>query len=66
MKANSKEYLVRVKENASSKFCIGLEAEARFVEMHCEFEVNGVKGWGAVEWHYRNLTGLPKNHIKSE
>lgn len=65
-KAGSKEYLVQVKENASSKFCIGLEAEARFVEMLCEFDVNGIKGWGAAEWHYRNLTGLPKNHLKSD
>lgn len=55
-----KRYNVLVKSYHRTEFYIGTEAECRIVEQFCEFEVNGVKGWGAAEWQYRHVNGLPK------
>lgn len=33
---------------------MGEQSETRLVETWCEFKVNGIKGFGAVEWQYRN------------
>lgn len=57
--ANRKEYFVKVQAHSSPEFYIGVEAESRIVEQLCNFEVNGIPGWGAAEWQYRNLKGLP-------
>jgi hypothetical protein len=38
---------------------MGWEWEARIVENLAHFTVNGVAGWGAVEWEYRHLGGRP-------
>ena len=31
--------------------------EAKIIESFCQFKVNDVKGWGCVEWQYRNIQG---------
>lgn len=48
-------YTVQVDVKDSPTFFIGDEHESRVVERLCHFNVNGVKGWGAAEWQYRNL-----------
>lgn len=58
---DGRQYVVQVKSDINYSFYIGENAEARFVEMYSEFTVNGVKGVGFVEWHYRNVNGFPKN-----
>uniref|UniRef100_A0A1B0CAD2 DUF7064 domain-containing protein n=2 Tax=Lutzomyia longipalpis TaxID=7200 RepID=A0A1B0CAD2_LUTLO len=56
---NDKTYLVEVNAFATQEFFIGLERESRVIELLSQFTVNGIKGWGAAEWQYRNLTGSP-------
>lgn len=58
--AGGETYLVKVQTHDCPEFFIGEEAECRIVEQLCAFEVNGVKGWGAAEWQYRHVTGLPE------
>ncbi|XP_059617686.1 uncharacterized protein LOC132262432 [Phlebotomus argentipes] len=55
-----KSYLVEVKAFITQEFFIGLERESRVIELLSQFTVNGVKGWGAAEWQYRNLTAKPQ------
>ncbi|XP_038113152.1 uncharacterized protein LOC6051478 [Culex quinquefasciatus] len=55
----NKRYSVKVIAVACPEFYIGEESECRIVEQHCRFEVNGLTGWGAAEWQYRHLDGLP-------
>lgn len=33
---------------------IGKERDARLYERWCSFDVNGIEGWGAVEWQCKN------------
>lgn len=56
----TKEYKVEVVARHQPEFFIGSEAESRLVEQFSDFTVNGIKGWGAAEWHYRNVDGLPE------
>ncbi|XP_055709014.1 uncharacterized protein LOC129805257 [Phlebotomus papatasi] len=56
-----KTYLVEVNCYAIQEFFIGLERESRVVELLSRFTVNGVRGWGAAEWQYRNLSGPPRS-----
>ena len=39
---------------------MGWTWEARILERFCEYQVDGVRGWGVSEWHFRNHTGRPK------
>lgn len=32
---------------------MGAKSEVRLVETWCDFKINGVKGFGGVEWQYR-------------
>lgn len=40
---------------------MGKQSECTLIETWCDFKVNGVKGWGAVEWQYRNK--IPKTEL---
>lgn len=33
---------------------MGEQSESCIIETWCEVKVNGIKGWGAVEWQYQN------------
>ncbi|XP_018577776.2 uncharacterized protein LOC108916064 [Anoplophora glabripennis] len=55
--AGNKKYVVKVNVIDSPYFYISKDWEAKIFESLCEFEVNGVKGWGAAEWQYRNIEG---------
>ncbi|XP_058820451.1 uncharacterized protein LOC131682750 [Topomyia yanbarensis] len=52
-------YVVKVLAVACPEFYIGKDSECRIVEQLCNFEVNGLKGWGAAEWQYKNFDGFP-------
>ncbi|XP_053691690.1 uncharacterized protein LOC128740186 [Sabethes cyaneus] len=52
--ADKRVYTVKVKAVIGPEFYIGTESECRIVEQLCIFDVNGIKGWGAAEWQYRN------------
>jgi hypothetical protein len=41
----------------SPHFYLSKDWESKVVERLCTFEINGVKGWGAAEWQYRNIDG---------
>lgn len=49
------QYTVQVDVIDSPTFYIGNERECRVVERLAKFVVNGVEGWGAAEWQYRNI-----------
>uniref|UniRef100_A0A1B6EEL4 Uncharacterized protein n=2 Tax=Clastoptera arizonana TaxID=38151 RepID=A0A1B6EEL4_9HEMI len=55
-KAGGETYLVQVIVKESAEFYYGNNWEARIVENLCRFVVNGIEGWGATEWQYRNYT----------
>ena len=38
---------------------MGWEWEATVIERFCEYEVDGVPGWGVSEWHFRHHGGRP-------
>ncbi|XP_023703367.1 uncharacterized protein LOC111862314 isoform X2 [Cryptotermes secundus] len=57
--AGGEKYHVQVDIAESFEFFMGWEWEARIVENLAHFTVNGVAGWGAVEWEYRHLGGRP-------
>lgn len=59
--ADRKKYDVTVRARHKPEFYIGEEAESRIVEEFCDYTVNGVRGWGAAEWQYRHVDGLPKS-----
>lgn len=46
---------MQVNVTDSPTFYIGQEQECRIVERLAKFTVNGVDGWGAAEWQYRNV-----------
>lgn len=54
------EYKVQVNARHQPELYIGLDAECRIIEQFCDFTVNGIRGWGAAEWQYRHVDGLPK------
>lgn len=58
-KAAERTWNVQVNVIEAPVFYIGWEWEARIVETMCIFEVNGVPGWGGVEFMYRNTAGRP-------
>lgn len=53
-------YVVQALGYDKVEFYIGVEAEGRLVEQYTSVTVNGVRGWGFVEWCYRNVDGLPQ------
>lgn len=53
--ADGKDYVVQVHGYLAPEFYLGVENECRIVEMMSKFTVNGVRGWGAAEWQYRNI-----------
>lgn len=55
-----KSYAVKVKVKNEDIFYIGKERVAKFYERWCSVEVNGVKGWACVEWHYNNVRNCHK------
>jgi hypothetical protein len=57
--AGGEKYHVQVNSTESAELFIGWNWEARVVEHFAHFTVNGVAGWGAVEWEYRHLGGRP-------
>lgn len=54
-RAGGEDYVVQVDGYLAPEFFLGLDNECRIVEMFSRFKVNGVKGWGAAEWQYRNM-----------
>lgn len=58
-KAGGEWYEVRVKVLEFAEVFMGWDWEARILERFCEYRVNGIKGWGVSEWHYRNFSGRP-------
>ncbi|KAJ3642305.1 hypothetical protein Zmor_025104 [Zophobas morio] len=53
--AGGKIYRIQVNVLYSPHFYISKDWESKVVERLCTFEVNGLKGWGAAEWQYRNV-----------
>lgn len=49
--------MVEVDVIDSPEFYISKDWEGRIVERLCKFKVNGINGWGAAEWMYRNIEG---------
>lgn len=41
--------------NECPHFYISKDWESKIYEGLCNFKVNGVDGWGATEWLYRNM-----------
>ncbi|CAG5031566.1 unnamed protein product [Parnassius apollo] len=59
-KSGGQSYAAKVMVNDEDVFYIGKEREAKFYERWCSVEVNGVKGWACVEWHYNNVQNRNK------
>lgn len=53
-------YVVQALGYENVEFYIGEEAEGRLIEQYTTCTVNGIRGWGFVEWCYRHVDGLPK------
>ncbi|GLH10235.1 Uncharacterized protein GBIM_15186 [Gryllus bimaculatus] len=64
--AGGHTYDVQVNVYDRTEFYIGWEWEARVVELLAQFTVNGVRGWGACEWQYRNVKGRPLQLLQSD
>lgn len=47
-------YRVHVKRHTKTQIFMGEKSESCLIETWCDFKVNGVQGWGAAEWQYRN------------
>ncbi|CAH1978173.1 unnamed protein product [Acanthoscelides obtectus] len=56
-KAGGETYAVQVNVKDTPQFFISKDWEAKILENLCTVTVNGVKGWGAAEWQYRNIQG---------
>jgi len=52
--AGGHEYLVQVKSRSLASHYLGEDSEAKNVELFAEYDVNGIPGYGIVEWNYRN------------
>ncbi|XP_078455460.1 uncharacterized protein LOC144721590 [Lampetra planeri] len=65
-RAGGKLYNVQCLVQDVSEFYIGFEWEARIVERLCLFIVNGKRGWGISEWHYRHHGGRPKEYSSTD
>ncbi|KAK9695154.1 hypothetical protein QE152_g33049 [Popillia japonica] len=64
VKAGSNTYVIKVHITDSPHFYISKDWEAKIYERLCRYTVNNLKGWGAVEWQYRNVRGKDvEDHI---
>ncbi|XP_066151713.1 uncharacterized protein [Euwallacea fornicatus] len=61
-RAGNTDYVMQVNITDSPYFYISKEWEGKVNECFCTIEVNGVKGYGGVEWEYRNVDGRNVNH----
>ena len=52
------EYQVQVKSRSLASHYLGEESEAKNIELFAEYNVNGIPGYGIVEWNYRNLKSI--------
>lgn len=57
---------MRVEVTDTAEFYLGNDWEARIVEKLCRYNVNGVEGWGATEWQYKNFGGRPLKYKQSD
>jgi len=57
--AGGEKYHVQVNSSESAELFFGWDWEGRVIEHFARFTVNGVAGWGVVEWEYRHLGGRP-------
>lgn len=55
--SDDNQYVVEVNTRTETELYMGEESECRLVEKWCNFKVNGVAGWGAAEWQYKNDSG---------
>ena len=65
-KAGGKWYEVEVKVLEKAEVFLGWKWEARIIERFSEYKVNGVKGWGLSEWHYRHYGGRPSEYADKD
>jgi len=63
---NGKEFYIQVQVLHTQELYMGWEWEARIVERRCKFIVDGVEGYGISECQYRNTTGRPVQHSKTD
>ena len=49
------DYFVEVKSRDMSAHFLGEDLEAKNIEVFAEYNVNGIPGYGIVEWNYRNV-----------
>ncbi|XP_046683309.1 uncharacterized protein LOC124369363 isoform X3 [Homalodisca vitripennis] len=62
-KTGQKCYEVKVQVEETTDLYLGLDWEARITESLSRFTVNGVEGWGVVEWMYAHRSGRrPAGH----
>ncbi|KAJ0177157.1 hypothetical protein K1T71_007166 [Dendrolimus kikuchii] len=54
--ADGNTYSVKVQVNDEDTFFMGKEKEVKLYERWSTVEVNGIKGWGCLEWLYNNVT----------
>uniref|UniRef100_A0A1I8I3P8 AA_TRNA_LIGASE_II domain-containing protein n=1 Tax=Macrostomum lignano TaxID=282301 RepID=A0A1I8I3P8_9PLAT len=57
--AGGRAYTVQCRAADQAVFCMGTAAEVRIYERFCDFEVNGIRGWGISEWCYRSSEPWP-------
>uniref|UniRef100_A0A1I8HF68 tRNA-synt_2 domain-containing protein n=1 Tax=Macrostomum lignano TaxID=282301 RepID=A0A1I8HF68_9PLAT len=57
--AGGRAYTVQCRAADQAVFCMGTAAEVRIYERFCDFEVNGIRGWGVSEWCYRSSEPWP-------
>jgi hypothetical protein len=65
-RANGKVHYVQVQVLETQNFHIGWEWEARIVERHCRFWVDGVEGFGVSECQYNHKDGRPEDFAASD
>ncbi|XP_034831391.1 uncharacterized protein [Maniola hyperantus] len=66
MQAGDQVYTVQVLVEYESVHYVSSEWEARMVERFCSFNVNGVRGRGVSEFHYRHRDGRPESAAKTD
>lgn len=58
--SDNDSYRVCVKSHSKITTFMGEQRECTLIEKWCDCEVNGVKGWGAVEWQYKTKPNISK------
>lgn len=49
-----------MKSHSTITAYMGEQRECCLIEKWCDCEVNGVEGWGAVEWQYKTEPNTPE------